>query len=227
MIEYFERPLNDDDIKYLNKKYKFQEKRLIFINKKITKYLPFYSVLFGVCTVIFFILLHQNSDNFMLFFTGTVFICSPFMIFKLIRNFVKNTMLQSKLHEIMDEILERDTAKVIHCSSSKMIEFEEVEDEGAQYLFQVDENKIFNIAGQEYYETPLFPSSNFELVTILGPREKEYLDFHIQCFGHKLSPLMVVPKDVKKEFIDKISELPEIIEGNIEKIDSLMDIILG
>ncbi|WP_319201240.1 hypothetical protein [uncultured Ilyobacter sp.] len=226
MIEYIQRSLNDDDIKYINKKYKFQEKRLIFINEKVMKYLPFYSALFGICAVVFFILLYKRSDNFFLFLTGTIFIFSPFVIFRLVKTFIKNTMLQTKLHQIVDSILEKDTAKVVRCISSKMMEFEEVEDEGAQYLFQVEENKIFHISGQEFYETSFFPSSDFELVTIMGPGEENALDFHIHCSGHKLSPILTVPREVKKEYIDKISEFPEVIEGNIENLDSVMNIIL-
>ncbi len=226
MIKYLQRQLNDDDIKYLNKKYRLQEQRLIFINKKIMKYLPFYSALFGICTVVFFILLYRKSDSFFLFFTGTVFVCSPFMIFRLIKTFIKNTMLQKKLHDIMDDVLEKDTAKVSYCNSKEMIEFEEIEDEGAQYFFQVEENKIFHISGQEYYETSVFPSNEFELVSILGKNSNETADFYIHTIGHKISPIMVVPADVKKEYIDKISELPEIIEGNIKDLDSVMDIIL-
>lgn len=224
MIEYLERRLNEEDVKYINKKYKLQEKKLIFMNKKIMKYLPFYSTLFGVCTVVFFILLYKKSESFFLFFTGTIFIFSPIMIFRLIKTFVKNTMLQGKLHKIMDGILEKDTAKVIRCSSSKFIEFEEIKDEGAMYLFQAEKDKIFHISDQEYYETAYFPNSDFELVTITGTVGN--LDFYIHCTGHKLSPIMVIPRDVKKEYIGRISEFPEIIDGNIEDLDSIIDILL-
>ena len=227
MIEYTERKLNDDDIKYINKKYKLQEKRLIFINEKVMKYLPFYSALFTICAIVFFMLLYKKIDNFFLLLTGTFFIFSPFVIYRLIKTFIKNTLLQDKLHQIVDDILEKDTAKVIHCSSSKMIEFEEIEDEGAQYLFQVEENKIFHISGQEFYETSFFPSNDFELITIMGPGKNQILDFHIHCIGHKLSPIMTVPRDVKKEYVDKICELPEIIDGNIENLDSVMNIIIS
>jgi hypothetical protein len=226
MIEYCERKLDDGDIKYINKKYKSQEKYLLYTNEKILKYLPFYSITFMICTAVFFTLLYKKSDNFLLFFTGTIFILSPFKIFKLIKNFRKSSLLQGKIHQIMDDILEKDIARVIHCNSTKMIEFEEIEDEGAEYLFQVEENKIFHIKGQEFYETALFPSNNFELTSIMGKEGDSPTDFYIRCIGHKISPMMVITADIKKEYIDKVSELPEIIEGNIDDLDSIMDIIL-
>ncbi len=226
MIESYERKLNDDDIKYLNKKYQSQEKQLIYRNEKIIKYIPFYSAAFLIGAAAFFTLLYKRSDSFLVFLTGTVFIGTPFVLFRLIRSFVKNNMLQGKLHRILDDILEKDTAQVIHCKSKKMIEFEEIEDEGTQYLFQVEENKVFNIAGKEYRETNLFPSSDFELVSIIGKDDDSPVDFHIHCIGHKLSPIMVITADVKKEHIKTIAELPKTIDGSIEDLDSVMNIIL-
>ena len=62
------------------------------------------------------------------------------------------------------EDLESGQAHVITCRPTRIIEREEFEDEGALWIFDGGEGRYLVISGQEYYKTPRFPSSHFEVV---------------------------------------------------------------
>ena len=62
------------------------------------------------------------------------------------------------------EDLESGQAHVITCRPTRIIEREEFEDEGALWIFDGGEGRYLVISGQEYYETPRFPSSHFDVV---------------------------------------------------------------
>lgn len=64
--------------------------------------------------------------------------------------------------------------------------FQEFEDLGALYVFQVESDKLFVLRGQDYCETPRFPSLRFEIVNIpsalfvvrsLGPKANPSIEF--------------------------------------------------
>jgi len=75
-------------------------------------------------------------------------------------NVPRRRMLAAALHS--------DTAQVVCVEASSYAEFAEYEDLGPMYAFQVGENSLFVLRGQEYYETSTFPSLCFELVTVPG-----------------------------------------------------------
>ena len=68
------------------------------------------------------------------------------------------------------EELESGSAYAISCCPSRIIERTEFEDEGAFWIFDGGDGRYLAICGQEYYETPRFPSAHFEV--IMGSRHK-------------------------------------------------------
>ncbi len=62
------------------------------------------------------------------------------------------------------EELDSGQARVIVCQPSRIIEREELEDEGAFWIFDAGDGRYLAICGQDYYETPRFPSAHFEVV---------------------------------------------------------------
>lgn len=62
------------------------------------------------------------------------------------------------------EELSSGQAYSITCSPTRIFEREEFEDEGAAWIFDGGNGRYLALCGQDYYETPRFPSANFEIV---------------------------------------------------------------
>ena len=89
------------------------------------------------------------------------------------------------------EELQSGQAHVITCRPSRIIEREEFEDEGAFWIFDGGEGRYLVISGQEYYETPRFPSSHFEVVMSVRHR----LVVGIRSHGLRVPSTVVVKGD--------------------------------
>jgi hypothetical protein len=68
--------------------------------------------------------------------------------------------------QILSAALKRNTANVVRISSQAYASFQEYEDLGVLYAFQIEPDKLFILRGQEYYETGSFPCLEFELVDV-------------------------------------------------------------
>ena len=60
--------------------------------------------------------------------------------------------------------LGRNAADVYDVRAGAFAEFEEIEDEGACYAFELEDGRLVSIAGQEFYPSARFPSLDFSLV---------------------------------------------------------------
>jgi hypothetical protein len=119
--------------------------------------------------------------------------------------------------------LEVDRVAVTQCQSSEMVEAEELEDEGAEFFFQVEPGKIFCVRGQQYYATRRFPNTDFELVEIWG--DDRPVSWTIVCHGTKLNPIRTISK-ADKEWLIKSERYPEDLEVIDGKLGELEEIIL-
>ncbi len=90
--------------------------------------------------------------------------------------------------------------RVTHCRSERMVGFPELEDEGAEYFFEVEKDKIFFIGGQEYYSNSKFPNTDFELIEIVNPAQ-QVVYFDIYCYGKKLFPLRMIDESFKRQLL--------------------------
>ena len=107
---------------------------------------------------------------------------------------------------ILEDGLRTNRARVMRIRSSRVVEFEEEEDEGACYAFDLDGTSTVFIVGQEFYEDDDFPSSDFSMVEVLG-RSGRPIDVLIQKHGEKIRPERVVPAAEKNRL-----QLPEHLE---------------
>lgn len=89
------------------------------------------------------------------------------------------------------EELESGQAYAITCRPQRIIEREEFEDEGAFWIFDGGDGRYLAICGQDYYETPRFPSSHFEVV--LGARHRSIVG--IRSHGLRMASTLVVKGD--------------------------------
>ena len=118
-----------------------------------------------------------------------------------------------------EEAIRTNRAREIRLQTTRVVEFEEEEDEGACYAFDHDGNAAVFIVGQEFYEDDDFPNSDFSMVEILGERGRP-IDVLIIKRGRKLQPERVVPAAVKSRL-----ELPEhltIVPGTLDRIEAAL-----
>ena len=86
----------------------------------------------------------------------------------------------------LESALRYDRASIVEVRASELVEIEEREDEGACWVFQLQE-EILVLSGQEYYETARFPNDDFSLVEIRR-EDGRMLERLIESRGRKLRP---------------------------------------
>jgi hypothetical protein len=111
----------------------------------------------------------------------------------------------------------RDTAQVFDVRSRAFAEFEEVEDEGSCFAFQLDSDRMAFISGQQFYPSARFPSLDFSLVYILD-EEDRIVDEMIEKRGPRTDPSRVVPSKLKWKM--EIPEHLEVRRGSLETLDA-------
>ena len=106
----------------------------------------------------------------------------------------------------LESALRRNEADVVDIHATSYVEFEEVEDEGACYAFQLDDTRVVFISGQEFYPEAKFPSLDFSLVDVLDEAGRA-VDMVIEKRGAKAAPAYVIPAATKQRL-----EIPEHLE---------------
>jgi hypothetical protein len=113
----------------------------------------------------------------------------------------------------------RDEAEVFDFTARAYAEFEEVEDEGACYAFDLDGDAVAFVVGQEFYPAARFPSLDFSLVYPLDEAGHS-VDMLIEKRGPTATPARVIPGAVKSKL-----EIPEhlaVVRGGLERIEEAL-----
>jgi hypothetical protein len=136
------------------------------------------------------------------------------------------TLIRSRRHlgaqiERLERALRRNEAREFSIQSSEMVEFEELEDEGACYAFQLNEGRIVFVRGQEYYPSARFPNTDFSL-SVIYDETGIPIEELIHKRGRKLEPTRVIPAKFKSEML--IPAHLEMIEGKLPELESLLTI---
>ncbi len=121
--------------------------------------------------------------------------------------------------ELLVSALSRNEAEVAHIISSEMVEFEEIEDEGAAYAFQVDGENVVFVEGQDFYPSARFPNADFEIIRIYG-RDAETAEMQIAKHGEKLRPVRRISARVKRTL-----SLPghlKTVRGRLAELESIL-----
>ena len=115
--------------------------------------------------------------------------------------------------------LDRNAADVYDVRARAFAEFEEVEDEGACYAFELTGNRLVFISGQEFYEGTRFPSLDFSLVYILDGSGAP-VDMTIEKRGPKAAAARLIPA-ASKPALD-IPDHLEVRPGTIDDLDRIL-----
>jgi hypothetical protein len=121
----------------------------------------------------------------------------------------------------LDSALRRNAVDVCDVRSRWFAELEEIEDEGACYAFEMDDDRIVFIQGQEFYESARFPSLDFSLVYVLNEAD-QIVDMLIDKRGAKAAPVRRIPAAVKQRL-----DVPGHLEVRRGRIADLEDILGG
>jgi hypothetical protein len=120
---------------------------------------------------------------------------------------------------ILEGALHGNRARELRLRSERVIEFEEIEDEGACYAFDYDGVSSIFVVGQEFYEDDDFPNNDFSMTELLGATGAP-IDVLLTKRGRKLIPERVIPAAIKNEL-----ELPdhlEIVPAPLDRIESAL-----
>jgi len=199
MYELVERKPNDKEIRYLKLRVREYEKQ----TRPLYRVLLFCGLLgYGTTGLIVLAgnLLAVNKTPFwftLLIFAGV----GTFLFVSVCRSILRQDKHSRAMIHAIDDVLQNGTAVEEIIKSDRMIEVQEHEDEGACYLFEVEDKKLLLLFGQEYYPGTKFPSTDFSLIQILDSK-KNTVEFFIEKRGEKLKPYRTIPaKDRLKQII--------------------------
>ena len=96
----------------------------------------------------------------------------------------------------LESALRRKEADVFAIRSRSYLQFEEIEDEGACYAFELDDERVVFISGQEFYPEAKFPSLDFSLVYVLDERGQT-VDMLIEKRGPRVAPSRIISAETK------------------------------
>jgi hypothetical protein len=120
---------------------------------------------------------------------------------------------------ILEDALQANRARDLRLRSNRVVEFEEVDDEGACYAFDRDGSSSIFITGQEFYEDDDFPNSDFSMIELLGTNGT-VVDVLLAKSGRKLTPERVIPAGVKNSL--ELPEHLEVLPVPLDRIESAL-----
>jgi hypothetical protein len=115
----------------------------------------------------------------------------------------------------LEAALKRNEADVYDIRAKAFVEFEEIEDEGACYAFDIGDNQLVFVTGQEFYESARFPSLDFSLVYVLDETGQS-VDMLIDKRRPKTGPVRTIPAAIKQRLV-----VPEHLEVRVGRIDNV------
>lgn len=115
--------------------------------------------------------------------------------------------------------LRKNAACEIRIQPKAMVEFEEEEDEGACYAFQLGNRRIVFVIGQEFSRSARFPNSDFSLIEI-STEDGAVVVGLIRKHGVKIGPVRTIPAQRKAKL--KIPEHLQVIDGDLSQIEGLL-----
>lgn len=121
----------------------------------------------------------------------------------------------------IESALERGEAASYDIVARAYAEFEEFEDEGACWAFDLGDGRIVFVIGQAYYREDRFPSHDFSIVAPLDESGRPAHEW-IEKRGEAVPPARVIPADVKWELADAIPEHLGVVRAELERLEEVL-----
>lgn len=135
------------------------------------------------------------------------------------RDLARDLDVLRDISRVYESALSRNEAEEFRFTSTSYAEFEEYEDEGACYAFQIAPNRLAFVVGQEFYPQARFPSHDFSLVYPLDERGGS-ADMFIEKRGDRAAPARTIPAETKLALA--IPEHLEVRVGRIERLEEAL-----
>jgi len=100
-----------------------------------------------------------------------------------------------------------------------MVEFEQEEDEGACYAFQLDSHHLVFVVGQDFYASAKFPNPDSSLLDIAA-EDGIVLPSFVEKNGHRLKPTRRISASQKSRM--RIPNHLEIVERDLNQIEQIL-----
>jgi|SRR5579864_1233544 len=126
--------------------------------------------------------------------------------------------IRSSIHRLQSAFLKNEVRE-LRVEAKELVEFAELEDEGACYAFQVESDKVLFIVGQDYYSSARFPNTDFSLNQIVN-QEGKVIEEVITKRGTKLSPKRTIASAIKSKLW--VPENLQVIEGHVDDLELLL-----
>lgn len=120
---------------------------------------------------------------------------------------------------VIRSALDRNQADVVRIRSDAVVEFEEIEDEGAAYAFQAGENVIVFLVGQELSPDARFPNPDFSVIRVYDGRGN-LAEFWVSKQGERLDPVRRIDGTVRKGLV--VPDCFAIVEGQLDELERLL-----
>ena len=199
MYELIERKLNEKEVRLLKLRFRGYKKQIHPLYRVVL-----ISGLLGYGTTGLIVLAGNllSKTKTPLWFTLLIFAGVGTILFvSVFRSIIRQDKHNRAMIRAVNDALQNGTAVEETIKSDRMIEIQELEDEGACYLFEVEDKKLLLLFGQEYYPGPKFPVTDFSLIQIQDSK-KNPIEFFIEKRGEKLKPYRTIPaKDRLKQMI--------------------------
>lgn len=121
--------------------------------------------------------------------------------------------------EACESAYRTNQAEVYEIRSTGFAEFEEVEDEGACYAFELSGPRMAFVNGQQFYPQAKFPSHDFSLVHILD-EQGHPVDEVIEKRGSRTEAARTIPAATKLEL--DIPEHLEVLDGQLGQLEEVL-----
>lgn len=118
----------------------------------------------------------------------------------------------------VESAVRRGEAEAYDITARRYLAFEEVEDEGACWAFELGGGRVVFLTGQEMYAEPGFPSLDFSLVHPLDESGRA-ADLWIEARGEPVPPARVVPADVKMRLADALPGHLEVVRADLDRLE--------
>ena len=206
-LEPLSRPLTSAERRLLGARIRSVDDDIRRANRAVIPGLIIIAILWGLTLL--------ASDASWIIVTGFWLVVGTVILLWSRHDLKKHADVLSQMKKGYESALAHDTAAEYVIESRAFAEFEEFEDEGACYAFEIEGPKVVFVSGQEFYPTSKFPSLDFSLVYILDERGRE-VEMVIDKRGPKASPERVVPASEK--FDRGLPEHLDVVEGSLNEV---------
>lgn len=121
--------------------------------------------------------------------------------------------------DVLERALRVSRGRALRIRARRVVELEEVEDEGACFAFQVLPDQVLLLHGQQYYADETFPNSDFTILDVLD-EDGGVADTLLISHGVRLRPERAIARSIKASL-----EIPgdlTMMRGDLRDIETLL-----